>query len=154
MIFLFNTICTKRCILVVFQIFIFGFQHKQYASDYKDVTFVGVTFQMFSSADDSLKDEPRLLLLLDVSLVILYTFVLCVHLYIYLYIPKHIYIHIDIYTYIHMCVHIQKYKHRYIDIDIYKYKRNFPNVISDDFSKTPEFCPKSATTGPLWIRVV
>lgn len=53
-----------------------------------------------------------------------------------------------------MCVHIQKYKHRYIDIDIYKYKRNFPNVISDDFSKTPEFCPKSATTGPLWIRVV
>ena len=53
-----------------------------------------------------------------------------------------------------MCVHIQKYKHSYIDIDIYKYKRNFPNVISDDFSKTPEFCPKSATTGPLWIRVV
>ena len=42
---------------------IFGFHHKQCASDYKDFTFVKFTSQLFSSTDESLKDETRLLLL-------------------------------------------------------------------------------------------
>ena len=44
-------------------IYIFGFHHKQCASNYKDFAFVKVTNQLFSSADESLKDEARLLLL-------------------------------------------------------------------------------------------
>ena len=43
-------------------IYIFGFQHKQCASNKKDFTLVKFTTQMFSSADESLKDETRLLL--------------------------------------------------------------------------------------------
>ena len=44
-------------------IYIFDFHHKQYASNWKDFTFVKFTTQLFCGADESLKDETRLLLL-------------------------------------------------------------------------------------------
>ena len=46
-------------------IYIFGFHHKQCASDQKDSTFVKFISQLFSCADESLKDETRLLLRSD-----------------------------------------------------------------------------------------
>ena len=48
------------------------------------LTFMKFASQLFSGADESLKDETRLLLLGDGSLVTLHTH--CVHPYIYLYI--------------------------------------------------------------------
>ena len=44
-------------------IYIFGFHNNQCASDYKDFTFVKFNCQLFSSADDSLKNEAPLPLL-------------------------------------------------------------------------------------------
>ena len=41
----------------------FSLHHNQRASDYKDFTFVKFIFQLFSSSDESLKNEIRLLLL-------------------------------------------------------------------------------------------
>ena len=43
--------------------YIFGFHHKQCASNLNDFAIVKFTSQLFSSADDSLKDETPLLLL-------------------------------------------------------------------------------------------
>ena len=53
-------------------IYIFGFHHKQCASDLNNFTFVK-TFQLFSSDDESSKDETRLLLPSDGSLATLNT---------------------------------------------------------------------------------
>ena len=47
-------------------IYIFGFHHKQCASDQKDFTFVKFISQLFSSTDESLKDETCLVLLLHI----------------------------------------------------------------------------------------
>ena len=58
-----------------FPIYIFGFSHTQCASNKKDFTFVKFTTQIFNSADESLKDETRLLLFRIGSLVTLHTFV-------------------------------------------------------------------------------
>ena len=44
-------------------IYIFGFRHKWCASDQKEFAHVRFTNQLFSSADESLKDETHLLLL-------------------------------------------------------------------------------------------
>ena len=60
-------------------IYIFGFHHKQCTSDNKVFTFSKFTSQLFSSTDDSLKDETRLLLLWVSSLVTLPTFCLCIY---------------------------------------------------------------------------
>ena len=54
-------------------VYIFGFHHKQWASDQKDFTSVKFTSQLLSSADESLKDETHLLLLRDGLLVTLQT---------------------------------------------------------------------------------
>ena len=43
-------------------IYIFGFHHKQCANDQKDFTLEKFTYQLFSSADESLNGEMRLLL--------------------------------------------------------------------------------------------
>ena len=57
-------LCSHRfvhfeCVLI----YIFGFHYKQCASNLKDYLFVKFTSQLFSSADENLKDETRLLLL-------------------------------------------------------------------------------------------
>ena len=59
------------CVLI----YVFGIYQKRCASDKKEFTFVKFTNHRFSSADGSLKDETRLLLLWVGSLVILHTFV-------------------------------------------------------------------------------
>lgn len=55
-------------------IYISGFHHKQCVSDGKDLTFLSFPSQMFISDDESLKDETRLLLLQESTLVALYIF--------------------------------------------------------------------------------
>ena len=57
----------------------FVFNHKQCASDKEDFTFVKFNSQLFSNADESLKDKTRLLLLWDGSIVTLRT--LCSYIY-------------------------------------------------------------------------
>ena len=57
-------LCFHRFVhFACFPIYVFGFHHKKCASDKKDFTFVKFTTQLLSSADESLKDETRLLLL-------------------------------------------------------------------------------------------
>ena len=58
-----------ECVLI----YIFGFHHKQCASNLKDFIFVKFTSHLFSSTGESLKDETRVLLLGDGSLVTLHT---------------------------------------------------------------------------------
>ena len=57
-------------------IYIFSFHHKQYASDQEDFTFVKKTTEVFSSADEFIKGETRLLLRWVGSLATLHTFLL------------------------------------------------------------------------------
>ena len=64
-----------HCVLI----YVFCFHHRQRASDYKNFSFLRFTSQLFSSADESLKDETRLPLLWHGSLVTLHT--LCSYIY-------------------------------------------------------------------------
>ena len=49
--------------------YIFGFHHRQYASNQKDFTFVKFTSQLFSSANETLKDKTHLHITSVVKLV-------------------------------------------------------------------------------------
>ena len=60
-------------------IYIFGFNHQQCTSDNKVCTLSKFTSHLFSSTDDSLKDETRLRLLWVSSLVTLPTFCSCIY---------------------------------------------------------------------------
>ena len=64
-----------HCVLI----YVFCFHHKQRASDYKNFSFLRFTSQLFSSADESLKDETRLPLLWHGSLVTLHTLCSCIY---------------------------------------------------------------------------
>ena len=54
-------------------LYIFSFHHKQCAIDYKDFTYMKFTTQLFSSFDESVKDETPLPLLWVGSIVTMYT---------------------------------------------------------------------------------
>ena len=60
-------------------IYIFGFHHKQSASDLKNFTFVKFASQLSSTADESLKDEMHLLLLWDGLLLTMHTLYLSIY---------------------------------------------------------------------------
>ena len=82
-----------------FPIYIFGFHRYQCASNQEDFTFVKSTSQLFSSADESLKDKnASAIALWDGSVATLHTF--CSYImFIYTY---NIYIFIYIYIYIYI----------------------------------------------------
>ena len=72
---LMTELCFHRLVHFGFlSIYIFGFHYKQWASNENDFIFVNFILQMFSSVDESLKDEMPQLLFWNGSLVTLHTF--------------------------------------------------------------------------------
>ena len=81
--------------------------------------FCEVHHSVFSSTDESFKDETCLLLLWVGSLVMLHTLCCTIYIYIYIYIHR---FYLRIYSYLPVYLSIYRYRyryiHRYIDTDI------------------------------------
>ena len=119
--------------------------------------FCEVHHSVFSSTDESFKDEMCLLLLWVGSLVALHALCSTIYIYIYMYIYIYIYIYIFIniiymYTYIYIylsiyCFYLYMYSYLSVYLSIYKYRyRYIHRYIDTDIS----ICPSQSFLIHIW----